>query len=175
MAEPRMQSDIAVTSARDLSGTIIGRFAIQELLGKGGMGEVYRASDLRLKRQVALKRIAPHLRGDKRSRERLWKEAEWASRLSDPHIAAVHDVIDEENELFIVMEFVEGQTLRRRLAEAISIIEFLPIATECALALAAAHNAGVVHHDINPENIMFPTSAQVKPSDFFSPKNFHTK
>src|SRR6267378_2024340 len=171
MAEPRMQSDIAVTSARDLSGTIIGRFAIQELLGKGGMGEVYRANDLRLKRQVALKRIAPHLRGDKRSRERLWKEAEWASRLSDPHIAAVHDVIDEENELFIVMEFVEGQTLRRRLAEPISIIEFLPIATECALALAAAHNAGVVHHDIKPENIMLTTSGQVKVLDFGVAKN----
>jgi serine/threonine-protein kinase len=166
-----MQSDIAVTSARDLSGTIIGRFAIQELLGKGGMGEVYRANDLRLKRQVALKRIAPHLRGDKRSRERLWKEAEWASRLSDPHIAAVHDVIDEENELFIVMEFVEGQTLRRRLAEPISIIEFLPIATECALALAAAHNAGVVHHDIKPENIMLTTSGQVKVLDFGVAKN----
>jgi len=171
MAEPRMQSDIAVTSARDLSGTIIGRFAIQELLGKGGMGEVYRASDLRLKRQVALKRIAPHLRGDKRSRERLWKEAEWASRLSDPHIAAVHDVIDEENELFIVMEYVEGQTLRRRLAEPISIIEFLPIATECTLALAAAHNAGVVHHDIKPENIMLTTSGQVKVLDFGVAKN----
>ncbi len=166
-----MQSDIAVTSARDLSGTIIGRFAIRELLGKGGMGEVYRASDLRLKREVALKRIAPHLRGDKRSRERLWKEAEWASRLSDPHIAAVHDVIDEENELFIVMEYVEGQTLRRRLAEPISIIEFLPIATECALALAAAHNAGVVHHDIKPENIMLTTSGQVKVLDFGVAKN----
>jgi len=166
-----MQSDIVVTSARDLSGTIIGRFAIQELLGKGGMGEVYRANDLRLKRQVALKRIAPHLRGDKRSRERLWKEAEWASRLSDPHIAAVHDVIDEENELFIVMEYVEGQTLRRRLAEPISIIEFLPIATECALALAAAHNAGVVHHDIKPENIMLTTSGQVKVLDFGVAKN----
>jgi serine/threonine-protein kinase len=171
MAEPRMQSDVAVTSARDLSGTTIGRFAIHELLGKGGMGEVYRASDLRLKRQVALKRIAPHFRGDQRSRERLWKEAEWASRLSDPHIAAVHDVIDEENELFIVMEYVEGQTLRRRLAEPMSIIEFLPIAAECALALAAAHNAGVVHRDIKPENIMLTTSGQVKVLDFGVAKN----
>ena len=166
-----MQSDVAVTSARDLSGTTIGRFAIHELLGKGGMGEVYRASDLRLKRQVALKRIAPHFRGDQRSRERLWKEAEWASRLSDPHIAAVHDVIDEENELFIVMEYVEGQTLRRRLAEPMSIIEFLPIAAECALALAAAHNAGVVHRDIKPENIMLTTSGQVKVLDFGVAKN----
>jgi len=175
MAKPRMQSDLAVTSARDLSGTTIGRFAIQELLGKGGMGEVYRASDLRLKRQVALKRIAPHLRGDKRSRERLWKEAEWASRLSDPHIAAVHDVIEEENELFIVMEYVEGRTLRRRLAEPISILEFLPIATECALALAAAHNAGIVHHDIKPENIMLTTSGQVKVLDFGVAKNLPSR
>jgi tetratricopeptide (TPR) repeat protein/predicted Ser/Thr protein kinase len=175
MAEPGMQSDLAVTSARDLSGTTIGRFAIQELLGKGGMGEVYRASDLRLKRQVALKRIAPHLRGDKRSRERLWKEAEWASRLSDPHIAAVHDVIEEENELFIVMEYVEGRTLRRRLAEPISVLEFLPIATECALALAAAHNAGVVHRDIKPENIMLTTSGQVKVLDFGVAKNLPSR
>lgn len=166
-----MQSDMALTFARDLSGKTIGRFAIQELLGKGGMGEVYRASDLRLKRQVALKRIAPHLRGDKRSRERLWKEAEWASRLSDSHIAAVHDVIEEENELFIVMEYVEGQTLRRRLAEPISVNEFLPIATECALALAVAHNAGVVHHDIKPENIMLTTSGQVKVLDFGVARN----
>jgi eukaryotic-like serine/threonine-protein kinase len=175
MAEPRTQSDIAVTSARDLSGTTIGRFAIQELLGKGGMGEVYRASDLRLKRQVALKRIAPHLRGDQRSRERLWKEAEWASRLSDPHIAAVHDVIEEENELFIVMEYVAGQTLRRRLTEPISVIEFLPIATECALGLAAAHNAGVVHHDIKPENIMLTISGQVKILDFGVAKNLPSR
>jgi eukaryotic-like serine/threonine-protein kinase len=166
-----MPSDIAVTSARNLSGTTIGRFAIQELLGKGGMGEVYRASDLRLKRQVALKRIGPHLRGERHSRERLWKEAESASRLCDPHIAAVHDVIEEENELFIVMEYVEGQTLRRRLAEPISVLEFLPVATECALALAAAHKAGVVHHDVKPENIMLTTSGQVKVLDFGVAKN----
>lgn len=170
-----MQSDIVLTSARDLSGTTIGRFAIHELLGKGGMGEVYRATDLRLKRQVALKRIAPHLRGDRRSRERLWKEAEWASRLSDPHIAAVHDVIEEENELFIIMEYVEGQTLRRRIAEPISVVDFLPIATECALALAAAHNAGLVHHDIKPENIMLNTSGQVKVLDFGVAKNLPSR
>jgi tetratricopeptide (TPR) repeat protein/predicted Ser/Thr protein kinase len=171
MAAPRIQSEPAVNSAQDLSGTTVGRFAIQELLGKGGMGEVYRASDIRLKRQVALKRISPHLRGDKGSRERLWKEAEWASRLSDPHIAAVHDVIDEDNELFIVMEYVEGQTLRRRLAEPIAVPEFLPIATECALALAAAHNAGVLHRDIKPENIMLTRAGQVKVLDFGVAKN----
>jgi serine/threonine protein kinase/tetratricopeptide (TPR) repeat protein len=173
MTEPRRQSDNAVTSARDLSGTTIGRFAIQELLGKGGMGEVYRANDLRLKRQVALKRIAPHLLGDKHSREQLWKEAEWASRLSDSHIAAVHDVIEEENELFIVMEYVEGRTLRRHFDEPIPVPEFLPIAKECALALAAAHKADVVHHDIKPENIMLTKSGQVKVLDFGVAKNLN--
>ena len=166
-----MQSDSTLSSTRNLCGTTVGRFAIHELLGKGGMGEVYRATDLRLKRQVALKRIAGHLRGDERSRERLWREAEWASRLNDPHIAAVHDVIDEENELFIVMEYVEGQTLRQRFAEPLSVSEFLPIAKESALALAAAHKAGIFHHDIKPENIMLTASGQVKVLDFGVAKN----
>jgi tetratricopeptide (TPR) repeat protein/TolB-like protein/tRNA A-37 threonylcarbamoyl transferase component Bud32 len=171
MANPRMQPESSVASVSDLSGTTVGRFAIQELLGKGGMGEVYRAFDIRLKRQVALKRIAPNHRGDERSRERLWKEAEWASRLSDPHIAAIYDVIEEEAELFIVMEYVEGQTFRRRLAEPISVAEFLPIATECALALAAAHKAGVLHRDIKPENIMLTSSSHVKVLDFGVARN----
>ena len=170
MANPRMEPESAATSVPDLSGTTVGRFAIEELLGKGGMGEVYRASDIRLKRHVALKRIAPNHRGDERSRDRLWKEAEWASRLNDPHIAGVYDVIEEENELFIVMEYVEGQTFRRRLADPISVAEFLPIATECALALAA-HKAGVLHRDIKPENIMLTTSGHVKVLDFGVAKN----
>src|ERR1700738_3775915 len=171
MANPRMQPESTIASVSDLSGTTVGRFAIQALLGKGGMGEVYRAFDIRLKRQVALKRIAPNHRSDERSRERLWKEAEWASRLSDPHIAAIYDVIEEENELFIVMEYVEGQTFRRRLADPISIAEFLPMATECALALAAAHKAGVLQRDIKPENIMLTSASHVKILDFGVAKN----
>ena len=116
-----MQSDIDLTSARDLSGTTIGRFAIQELLGKGGMGEVYRASDLRLKRQVALKRIAPHLRGDKRSRERLWKEAEWASRLSD--LTSPQFTTSSRKRTNFSLSWSTGrQTLRRRIAEPISML-----------------------------------------------------
>jgi eukaryotic-like serine/threonine-protein kinase len=79
------------------------------------MGEVYRADDTGLKRQVALKRISPALRADAESRQRLWKEAEWASRLNDPHIAAVYDVIDDGGEVFVVMEYVEGETLRHRI------------------------------------------------------------
>jgi TolB-like protein len=130
------------------------------------MGEVYLAEDTGLKRQVALKRIAPALRADVKSRQRLWKEAQRASRLNDPHIASVYDVIEEGDEIFVVMEYVEGETLRHRLARSMTLREFLPIATQCAAALAAAHQAGLLHRDIKPENIMLTSSGQVKTLDF---------
>ena len=135
-------------------------------MGRGGMGEVYRATDTGLKRRVALKRIAPELRGDEHSRKRLWREAESASRLSDPHIAAVYDVFEDGGELYVVMEYVEGQTLRRRLTQPLSIPEFLSIAVQCAEALASAHKGGILHHDVKPENIMLGASGQVKVLDF---------
>jgi eukaryotic-like serine/threonine-protein kinase len=166
MAEPRIQFEPASSSLIDLSGSTVGRFAIEQLLGRGGMGEVYRAKDTGLNRQVALKRISPARHADQRSRQHLWKEAECASRLNDPHIAAVYDVIDIENELFIVMEYVEGQTLRRRLAKPFTIEEFLPVAVECAMALASAHEAGLRHGDIKPENIVLTSSGHVKVLDF---------
>jgi serine/threonine protein kinase/tetratricopeptide (TPR) repeat protein len=130
------------------------------------MGEVYLADDTGLKRQVALKRISPALRADAESRQRLWKEAEWASRLNDPHIAAVYDVIDDGGEVFVVMEYVEGETLRHRIGRPLSIAEFLSIATQCAAALTAAHKAGLLHRDIKPENIMLTPAGQVKALDF---------
>ena len=130
------------------------------------MGEVYLAEDAGLKRQVALKRIAPAFRTDAKSRQRLWKEAECASRLHDPHIAAVYDVIEEGDEVFVVMEYVEGETLRGRLSRALTIDEFLAIATQCASALSAAHQAGLLHRDIKPENIMLTPSGEIKTLDF---------
>jgi len=128
------------------------------------MGEVYRAYDSKLKRLVALKRIvaAP----DDRYRERLWTEAQYASRLNDARIAAVYDMFEEGNEIFLVMEYVEGQTLRQRLSEPLSINKFLEIAVECTEWLAAAHKGGVLHHDIKPENIMLTSAEQVKMLDF---------
>jgi len=128
------------------------------------MGEVYRAYDTKLKRLVALKRIvgAP----DDQYRERLWTEAQYASRLNDARIAAVYDMFEEGNEIFLVMEYVEGQTLRQRLKKPLSISKFLEIAVECAEALAAAHRGGVLHHDIKPENIMLTSAEQVKMLDF---------
>jgi eukaryotic-like serine/threonine-protein kinase len=152
------------TDLPDLSGTTVGRFSLQVRLGRGGMGEVYRAYDTKLKRLVALKRIvgAP----DDLYRERLWTEAQYASRLNDARIAAVYDMFEEGNEVFLVMEYVEGRTLRERLNKPISISKFLEIAAECAEGLAAAHKGGVLHHDIKPENIMLTSSDQVKMLDF---------
>jgi eukaryotic-like serine/threonine-protein kinase len=163
MAQPKTPRDAA---ASDLVGKEVGRFSIRSKLGAGGMGEVYLAEDTRLKRQVALKRIAPRLCSNAKSRQRLWKEAEWVSRLNDPHIAAVYDVLEDGDELFVVMEYVEGETLRRRLSRPLAVSEFLPIATQCAEALAAAHHAGLLHRDIKPENIMLTPSGQVKALDF---------
>src|SRR5437868_5608469 len=153
-------------SAVDLVGMPVGRFRIQARLGAGGMGEVYLAEDTGLKRQVALKRITSRLRANAKSRQRLWREAECASRLNDPHVAAVYDVIEESNELFVVMEYIEGETLRRRLARPLAVDEFMGIAEQCASGLSAAHRAGLLHRDIKPENIMLTSSGQVKILDF---------
>jgi serine/threonine-protein kinase len=164
MATPRTHPD---GSAGDLSGSTIGRFQIHELLGAGGMGEVYRAEDTMLRRRVALKRVAPKLREHPSQRERILKEAQRASSLNSEHIAGVYDVLERQGELFLVMEYVEGTTLRQRLARgALGLEEFLPIAIQCADALSTAHQKGIVHRDIKPENIMLTPTAGVKILDF---------
>jgi tetratricopeptide (TPR) repeat protein/TolB-like protein/predicted Ser/Thr protein kinase len=166
MAEARLQRVESVTRESELTGRTIGRFLIGGRLGGGGMGEVYLADDRTLRRFVAIKRIAPGMRSDARSRQRLWKEAERASRLNDPRIAAVYDVFEHADELFLVMEYVDGETLRKRFERPLAIDEFLVIAVECASALAAAHKAGLVHRDIKPENFMLTSSGQLKTLDF---------
>src|SRR2546429_8598472 len=166
MAESQSTRVNSAPAVETLSGTIGGRFLIGERLGKGGMGEVYRAEDTKLKRSVALKRLGPHLRSDTAYRLRFLEEAERASRLSDSHVAAVHDVLEERGEIFLVMEYVEGENLRNRLRRPISLQEFFDIATQCVEALAAAHARGIVHCDIKPENIMLTAAGQVKILDF---------
>jgi len=130
------------------------------------MGEVYRAEDTKLKRTVALKRLAPALRADSVYRRRFQEEAERASRFSDSHVAAVYDVLEEHGEIFLVLEYVEGETLRNRLRRPVSLEEFFTIAIQCGEALNAAHQRGIVHCDIKPENIMLTKSGQVKILDF---------
>ena len=149
-----------------LSGSVVGRFRIGDRLGKGGMGEVYRAEDTKLKRTVALKRLAPALRADSLYRHRFLEEAERASRFSDSHVAAVYDVLEEQGEIFLILEYVEGQNLRQRLRQPLSLDEFFTIAIQCAEALVSAHKQGIVHCDIKPENIMLTNEGQVKILDF---------
>lgn len=160
------QSTPARPAARDLTGKTVGRFAVDARLGAGGMGEVYRARDMKLHRTVALKRMGADLCANEKSRQRLWKEALCASRLNDPHIAAIHDAFEEQQEIFLVMEYVEGQTLRDRMRGPLTVREFLPIAIQCAAGLNAAHRGGIQHRDIKPENILLTRNDQVKILDF---------
>src|SRR2546427_1860746 len=160
MAQPSPQS-VGPRDA-DLTGTTVGRFAIRARLGAGGMGEVYRAEDTALKRPVALKRIAPRLQSDEDYRRRFLREAQCASGLTDQHIAGVYDVLEANNEIFLVMEYVEGVTLRQRLSEPLGIEQCLRIAVQCAEALVAAHRRGIVHRDLKPENIMLTPEGEVK-------------
>ena len=130
------------------------------------MGEVYRAEDLRLRRTVAIKRLAPQLAADPSYHQRFLKEGQRASALNNPHIAAVYDVLESGSELYLVMEYIEGVTLRERLARPVEVAEFLEIGIQCAEALQAAHEKSIVHGDVKPENIMLTPSRQVKILDF---------
>ena len=131
-------------SSEDLAGATVGRYLVRERLGAGGMGEVYRAEDPKLKRPVALKRLAARLRADPHYRRRFLSEAERASALNCGSIASIHDVIEQGDQLFLVMEYVEGTTLRRRLKEPVPLEEFYRVAEQCLEALVAAHEKGII-------------------------------
>jgi len=135
-------------------------------LGTGGMGEVYLAEDQKLKRTVALKRMGARLRADEKYRQRFLKEAERASRLMHPQIAALYDILEINGEMFLVIEYVNGQTLRKAIRDPLDFETFLKVAVQCADALEAAHTSGVVHRDIKPENIMLTQSGSIKILDF---------
>ncbi|HVO81961.1 MAG TPA: protein kinase [Terriglobales bacterium] len=143
---------------------------IRRKLGDGpsGMGEVYYAEDTKLQRPVALKRVNRKLRNDPAARRHILREAQRASALSSEHIASVHDVVEDGEELFLVMEYVEGTTLRRRLESTprFSLDAFLHVALQCAEALAEAQKKGIVHCDLKPENIMLTGEDHVKILDF---------
>jgi serine/threonine-protein kinase len=151
-----------------VNGVLAGRFHIEARLGAGGMGEVYRARDTTLRRLVAIKRTQ-HA-ATEADRKRFLHEGQRASALNHPGIAAIYDVFTEAGEVYLVMEYIEGETLRSRLTRPISESEFRRIATEAAGALAAAHDKGILHRDIKPENIMLTNSGthpgQVKLLDF---------
>jgi tetratricopeptide (TPR) repeat protein len=160
------RAPIPFPAPEDLTGRSVGRFVIRSKLGAGGMSEVYYAEDPQLKRPVALKRVPNNLGSDPLARQHILREAQRACALKSEHIASVYDVVEDLGELFLVMEYVEGETLRQRLRQPMTLEQFFEIATQCAEALVAAHEHDIVHCDIKPENIMLTPAGQVKLLDF---------
>ena len=147
-------------------GTLLGRHEIVELLGAGGMGEVYRARDTRLDRVVALKVLHGHLAADEHLRQRFDQEARAISQLSHPHICALYDVGHQDGIDYLVIEYLEGETLTRRLEKGLLPIEqVLRYGIQIADALDKAHRQGIVHRDLKPDNVMI-TKSGVKLLDF---------
>jgi eukaryotic-like serine/threonine-protein kinase len=136
-------------------GTRLGPYEIQSALGAGGMGEVYRVRDTRLDRTVAIKVLPSHVSGDPALRERFEREARTIAALNHPHICTIHDVGQHEGLDFLVLEFLDGETLANRLTKgALPADQALAIAIQIATALDKAHRAGIVHRDLKPGNIM---------------------
>ncbi len=151
----------------DLVGRTIGSYQVLSRLGAGGMGDVYLARDGKLDRQVALKLLPVQLTADPDRLRRFHSEARSASALNHPNILVVHDFGEHDGRPFIVMEYIEGQTLRRRLdAGAVPVREAIEIGMQVANALAAAHARGIVHRDVKPENVMVRPDGYVKVLDF---------
>src|ERR1700761_3663965 len=150
-----------------VAGARFGAYEILSPLGSGGMGEVYRARDTRLGREVALKVLPDHLAGDKGRLERFQQEAQSASALTHPNIVTIYELGQVDATVYIAMELVEGDTLRGMLsAGSIPLHKAIQIAAQVAEGLAKAHAAGIVHRDLKPENLMVSRDGLVKILDF---------
>ena len=173
LAEPAWKqfAERVATQAPSLEGRQLGRYRIESRLGAGGMGEVWRARDDQLKREVAIKLLPPEFSADVERVRRFEQEAYTVSALNHPNILTIHEVCHVTADLddlhFIVTEFIEGRTLRGGLKQArLRWREAVLIARQIASALNAAHTAGIIHRDIKPENVMVESSGHVKVLDF---------
>src|SRR5829696_1781249 len=148
-------------------GSRLGQYEITNLIGEGGMGAVYRARDTRLDRDVAVKVVHPPFAGDTERMVRFEREARLLASLSHPHIATIHGLEHDGEMRFLVMELVPGLTLAERLKHGgLPVAEALPIASQIAAAIEAAHERGVIHRDLKPGNIMLTPTGTAKVLDF---------
>src|SRR5271167_2519157 len=148
------------------SGTLLGPYEIVAPLLAGGMGDGYRAKDTRLDRTVAIKVLPPQLADTPDSRQRFEREARAISALNHPHICTLHDVGSQDGTEFLVMEYLEGETLAARLEKGpLPLEQVLKIGTEVADALDKAHRQGIIHRDLKPGNIIL-TKSGAKLLDF---------
>jgi serine/threonine protein kinase/Tfp pilus assembly protein PilF len=149
-----------------LIGKSIGHIRIEGLIGRGGMGEVYRGFDDTLQRKVAVKSIAPAVQLTPDMKSRFLREARALSRLEHPHICQIHDFIESEGAAFLVLEFIEGRTLAQALRDGLDKPTKLRIALDIAGVLEVAHGKGIVHRDLKPSNIKLTPEGEVKVLDF---------
>jgi serine/threonine protein kinase len=148
-------------------GTKLGPYEIQSSLGAGGMGEVYRATDTRLNRDVAVKILSPGLTAEPNAKLRFEREAHTASALNDPHICTIYDVGEHQGQQFLVMELLEGQTLKQYIdGRALSIEQVIKLGMQISGALQTAHGKGIIHRDLKPANIFVTERGEIKVLDF---------
>jgi len=146
--------------------TVLGHYKISSLLGSGGMGEVYLATDIELDRAVAIKILPEHLALDQQRLQRFVQEAKAASALNHPHILTIYEIGTMGEARFIATEFIDGETLRQRMNHGMKLFDVLELASQIAGALVAAHAAGIIHRDIKPENVMVRRDGYAKILDF---------
>jgi serine/threonine protein kinase len=156
-------------------GTQLGSLEITALLGKGGMGEVYRARDTKLKREVAIKILPEEFSRDPDRVSRFHREAEVLASLNHPNIASIYDLLEAEGARYLVLELIDGETLADRIKRGpIPVEETLDIATHLCDALEAAHDKGIIHRDLKPSNVKMTQDGKVKVLDFGLAKAFET-
>jgi tetratricopeptide (TPR) repeat protein/predicted Ser/Thr protein kinase len=159
----------------ELIGRRFGHIRVDQVVGRGGMGDVYAGYDEKLQRRVALKVLHADQRLDDEARERLLREARALSKLDHPNICRIHDYIDEGAVDVLVLEYIEGRTLLDALSAGMTRKEKVRVAIAIAEVLVAAHRAGIIHRDLKPDNVMIAANGEVKVLDFGLARWLHQK